>query len=207
MKIVKLEEGHFGMTIYNKKIFISNSFIINIKDSTKLERNVTFLAGLLRRILHEIMNCLINYLPSLSKDYKGLCNPFISSYKKNIKVYNYVLGKVVYLGAKNSLEILQNKIENYKIIRDSGNHFESKLFEDNDKMNYFNSEYFLNVKNLNQPLKDFKANMIAFEAKINESYELKKLRDETSVIFKQYDDNTFYFGRCLLNPKKPFIMK
>ena len=205
MKIVKLEKRHFGMTIYSKKIFISNSFISNIKNSTMLEMSVTFLAGLLKTILREIMHCLTNYLPSLSTDYKELSNPFIRTFKKNIKIYNYVIGKSECKDEKNVLEILQNNIENYQLILDSGIHFESKLFENNNKMNYFNSGYFLNVKNLNQPLKDFKAKMKDFEGEIDESCKFQKLRDKTSVIFQNFN-NSFYFGKCLHDPRRPFFM-
>ena len=70
MKIVTLEKGYFGVTIYSKTIFISNAFIRNIKDLTLLETRVTYLAGLLRTILHEIMHCLTNYLPSFSRNYQ-----------------------------------------------------------------------------------------------------------------------------------------
>ena len=123
----------------------------------------------------------------------------------NIKVYNYVMGKSVYPGAKNYLEILHNKIENYEFISDSGTHFEEKLFGKDSKMNYFNSEFFLNVENLNQPLKDFKEKLKDFGTKINESNEFKELRDKTSVSFKSFN-NSFYFGNCLLDPKKPLFM-
>lgn len=205
MKIVRLEKGFFGVTIFSKKILISNSFIININNSVKYEMRVTFLAGLLKTILHEIMHCLTNSLPSLSTDYNELCNPFIRTFQKNIKVYNYVMGKSVYPGAKNYLEILHNKIENYEFISDSGTHFEEKLFGKDSKMNYFNSEFFLNVENLNQPLKDFKEKLKDFGTKINESNEFKELRDKTSVSFKSFN-NSFYFGNCLLDPKKPLFM-
>ena len=208
MKIVTLEKGYFGVTIYSKTIFISNAFIRNIKDLTLLETRVTYLAGLLRTILHEIMHCLTNYLPSLSTNYQGLCNPFIRTFKKNIKVYNYVIGKSIYEGAKNPFEILDNKIENYKLIEDSGKLFESKLFDSNDngKLNYFISEYFLNLKNLNYPLKDFQLKIRLFQEKINNSRELESLRDKTSVTFKSFN-KSFYFGNCLLDPKRPTFMK
>ena len=180
LKIVKLEKGHFGTSIYSKKIFISQSFIKNIKESEKQEKSITILAMLIRTILKEIMNCLTNYLPSFSKDEKGL--------------------------SKNSVEILQNNIENYNLISESGSNFERKLFDNESKMNFFNSEYFLNLKNLNQSLKNFKEKMKAFEAKIDESYEFKKLKDETTVIFRSYK-NSAYFGKCLLDSKKQFFIE
>ena len=203
IRFVKLEKNYFGVTIYSKKILISNVFIKNIKEFRNPEAKVTFLGGLVKTILHEIMHCLTNCLPSYH-GYVGLSNPFIRTFKKNIKIYKYVHGNIIYKENNESLnDILKKEIKNYNFIEDSGRLFESKLFENNPgyKMNYFTSEYFLNINNLNQSLKDFKENLNKFENQIIKNEELKSLIDRTSFSFKSHN-KSFYLGRCLLDPRR-----
>jgi len=203
IRFVKLEKGYFGVTIYSKKILISNVFIKNIRELIHFETRVTFLGGLVRTILHEIMHCLTNCLPLLN-GFVGLSNPFIRTFKKNIKIYKYVHENKIFEGNDDSLEdILKKEIENYNFIEDSGRLFESKLFEnDTDyRMNYFTSEYFLNINNLNQSPRDFKKNLKEFENKIIENRELKSLKDRTSFSFKS-NNKPLYLGKCLLDPRK-----
>lgn len=207
IRIVQLEKGYFGVTIYSKKIFISNGFIRNIKDISNLDTRVTYLAGLVKTILHEIMYCLTNYLPLYSDQYIELSNPFIRTYKKNVKVYDYVVGNIEYQGAKDSLEILQNVIKDYQLIVDSGRLFENKLFgNNNETLNYIISEYFLNTKNLSQSLNDFRKNLKNFEDKADKYKELKLIKDKTSVSFKSLS-KFLYLGSCILDSKRPNFMK
>ena len=123
------------------------------------------------------MNCLTNLLPLLSTNYKELSNPFLRTFRKNVNTYDYVIGNKINENENDSLiEFLNNKIVNYELIEDSGELFEIKLFGNNkkNKMDYITSEYFLYIKNLNQPLKNFRDNLKLFEDKINDSDELNK---------------------------------
>ena len=204
MKLAKLEKGYYGVTIYSKKIFISNELTKNILESSFNETKVTYLGGLVKTILHEIMHCLTNLLPLLSTNYKELSNPFLRTFKKNVNTYDYVIGNKINENENDSLiEFLNNKIVNYELIEDSGELFEIKLFgnDKKNKMDYITSEYFLYIKNLNQPLKNFRDNLKLFEDRINDSDELNKLRKDTSISFKRFN-KIIYFGKCFLNPKK-----
>ena len=204
MKLAKLERGYYGVTIYSKKIFISNELTKNILESSLYEEKVAYLGGLVKIILQEIIHCLTNLLPLLSTKYKELSNPFLGTFKKNMNTYDYVIGNKINEKEKDSLiEFLNNKIVNYKLIGDSGELLEIKLFGNNkkNKMDYITSEYFLYIKNLNQSLKNFRDNLKLFEDKITDSDELNKLRKDTSKSFKNFN-KIIYFGKCFLNPKK-----
>ena len=50
---------------------------------------------------------------------------------------------------------MKENIKNYQLIKDSDTLFEKKIFGDEYKNNYINSEYFLKVENLNNSLKEF----------------------------------------------------
>jgi hypothetical protein len=200
MKFIKMEEGYLGVTIYSKKIFITNLFVKNIYGENDDQKKMTYLVGLILTILHEISHCLTNCLPLYSNDYEELSNPFIRTWKKNVKIYNLVVGNEDYEESKNVNDILQEKIPNYKIIKDSGFLFESILFENmtNYKYNYLIAEYFLNMDNLDQSLADFKNNYNLFVQKFNTSQNLKKINENSSVLFNKYSDCCF-FGKCLLD--------
>ena len=200
IKFIKMEEGYLGITIYSKKIFITNLFIQNIYGENDEQKKMTYLVGLILTILHEISHCLTNCLPLYSNDYKELSNPFIRTWKKNVKVYNLVVGNEDYEDTKNVNDILKEKIPNYKMIKDSGHLFESILFENmtNYKYNYLIAEYFLNMGNLDQSLKDFKNNYAIFVQKFNSSENLMKLNENSCVLFNKYSDCCF-FGKCLLD--------
>lgn len=200
IKFIKMEEGYLGVTIYSKKIFITNLFIQNIYGENDDQKKMTYLVGLILTILHEISHCLTNCLPLYSNDYKELSNPFIRTWKKNVKVYNLVVGNEDYEDTKNVNDILKEKIPNYKMIKDSGHLLESILFENmtNYKYNYLIAEYFLNMDNLDQSLKDFKNNYAIFVQKFNSSENLMKLNENSCVLFNKYSDCCF-FGKCLLD--------
>ena len=200
IKFVKLEKYYYGITIYSKKVFISQSFLNNIKKSPIDRRKVTYLAGLVLTILHEITHCLVNYLPSYNKNYQILSNPFIRTFKKNIKVYDLVVGIKQYNEKKHTLDILKENINNYNLINDSGKLFESKLFNNNknSEYNYLISEFFLNKSNLNQSLNEFRTQLKTFEKIIATNHYLKELNFETTVCFKQFN-GFFYFGNCILD--------
>ena len=204
MNVVKLEKYFYGVTIYSKKIFISNYFQEKISQTSLDRLKVTYLAGLVKTILHEIINCLINYLPLYSKEYSELSIPFIRTFKKNIKIYDYVVRSQKYILKGNESDILEEEIEKYKLIEDPCTLFENKLFENNPAslLNYSTSEYFLNINNLNQSITNFTNNLKKFEQNINASNELKSLNTGTTVCFKTQRDS-FYFGRCLLDPNRP----
>lgn len=46
------------------------------------------------------------------------------------------------------MDFLKENIKNYHLIKDSGSHFEKKIFGDNYQNTYLNSEYFLKIENL-----------------------------------------------------------
>ena len=108
------------MTIFTKKILISNEFYNKIKD---------------------------NYLPSYSSNFSRLCNPFIGTFKKNVEIYDFIVGKSPFNG-NDLFDFLKVKIENYKLLKDSRTLFEKKIFGTNYQNNYLNSEYFLRIENL-----------------------------------------------------------
>ena len=120
-------------------------------------RKLSLLSVLIMTILHEVMHCLSNILPTNSKDYNELSNPFIRTFKKNIKVFDLVVGRSAYKGTKGVAEILKENIKDYEYIPDSGHLFEMKLFENyNRAYNYYSdSEYFLNLQNFKVPLEEF----------------------------------------------------
>ena len=158
MKLTKLEKGYYGVTIYSKKIFISNELTKNILESSFYETKVTYLGGLVKTILHEIIHCLTNLLPLLSTNYKELSNPFLRTFRKNVNTYDYVIGNKINENENDSMiEFLNNKIKNYELIEDSGELFESKLFGNNkkNKMDYITSEYFLIFSIRVEFLRDF----------------------------------------------------
>ena len=64
----------------------------------------------------------------------------------------------------------------------------------NYKYNYLIAEYFLNMDNL----ADFKNNYTLFVQKFNTSQNLKKINENSSVLFNKYSDCCF-FGKCLLD--------
>ena len=183
---------------------ISNNFDKNIKESTLDRKKLSFMAGLVMTLLHEITHCLSNILPLYSDDYNELSNPFIITFKKNISIYDFVTGKKEYKSEKNVKDMLKEKINNYKYIKDSGSLFESKLFTNIHTSSYLDSEYFLNINNLKQPLKIFKEGYNDFMGKILEN-DLKYLNDETSVSFRRTRD-VFYYGRCMLDSGKEFMI-
>ena len=204
LKFAKLEPFYYGVTLYNKKVLISNNFDKNIKESTLDRKKLSFMAGLVMTLLHEITHCLSNILPLYSDDYNELSNPFIRIFKKNIAIYDFVTGKKEYKSEKNVIDILKEKINNYKYIKDSGSLFESKLFTNIHTSSYLDSEYFLNINNLKQPLKIFKEGYNDFMGKSLEN-DLKYLNDETSVSFRRTRD-VFYYGRCMLDSGKEFMI-
>lgn len=105
-------------------------------------------------------------------------------WKKNVKVYNLVVGNEDYEGSKNVNDILKKKIPNYKMIKDSCHLLESILFENmtNYKYNYLITEYFLNMDNLDQSLEDFKKNYALFVQKFKSSQNLKKLNENSRLL-------------------------
>jgi hypothetical protein len=204
LKFAKLEPFYYGVTLYNKKVLISNNFDKNIKESILDRKKLSFMAGLVMTILHEITHCLSNILPLYSDDYNELSNPFIRTFKKNIAIYDFVTGKKEYKSEKNVKDMLKEKINNYKYIKDSGSLFESKLFTNIHTSSYLDSEYFLNINNLKQPLKIFKEGYNDFMGKSLEN-DLKYLNDKTSVSFRRTRD-VFYYGRCMLDSVKEFMI-
>ena len=206
IKFVKLERCFYGITLHNKKILITNSFQTNLDNCQNERIKVSLFAGLIMTILHEVSHCLTNCLPLYSEKYEKLSNPFIRSFKKNITTYNLVTGKTRYEYKKiNVFDILREKIPGYELIKDSGNHFEKKLFKDIYTNNYLGSEYLLKIENLNQNLKEFNDNFKKFEGKVD-STDLNLLNNGTSVNCRG-NRSLFYYGRCLLDPDGVYIMK
>ena len=199
MRIAKLEQNNFGVTLYSKKIVISNFFCNKIAEEKSGEMKLSILAGFIITLLHEIVHCLTNYLPLYSSDYAELSNPFIRTYKKNIGVYNYVIGKTECKEQIDVLEFMENNIKNYELIKDSGSLFEKKIFGNDYKNNYTNSEYFLDIKNLEKSLNEYKEQHKLFMENV-EKNKLTSLNEYTLIAFRRVKDN-FYFGRCLLDGK------
>lgn len=187
------------MTIFTKKILISNEFYNKIKDTEYDGRKVSILAGLIITILHEIAYCLTNYLPSYSSDFSRLCNPFIGTFKKNVEIYDFIVGKSPFNG-NDLFDFLKEKIENYKLIKDSRTLFEKKIFGTNYQNNYLNSEYFLRIENLQKSLKNFKAQYSKFIEEVNNEG-LDILNTKTFIVFKRVKDS-FYFWKCIFDPEK-----
>ena len=94
---------------------------------------------------------------------------------------------------------MKENIKNYELIKDSGTLFEKKIFGDEYKNNYINSEYFLKVENLEKPLKEFKNQYEKFMENVKKN-NLISLNANTLIPFRRIKDN-FYFGRCLLDGK------
>lgn len=86
----RLENDNFWVALYTKKIVISNFFYNKTEEEKFDKKKLSVLAGFIITILHKIVHCIVNYLPSYSQKYKDLCNPFIKTYKKNITVYDYI---------------------------------------------------------------------------------------------------------------------
>lgn len=209
MKFSKFENGFYGVTIYSKKILISNSFYEEINKEKNDRRKLSLLSVLIMTILHEVMHCLSNTLPTNSKDYSELSNPFIRTFKKNIKVFDLVVGKSVYKEQKGVADILKENIEDYEYIWDSGHYFENKIFDDYNRafINYSDSEYFLNLQNLNFSLELFRQNYKSFNEKFCEQKnKLLNLNLNTEICFKRIKNN-FIFGRCLLDSRRRFYNK
>ena len=205
LKFSKLEPFYYGVTLFNKKMIISNNFINNINRSQQDRKKVSYLAGLVMTILHEITHCLTNILPTYSNDFSELSNPFIRTFKKNISVYDFVTGKIKYKSHKNLENMLKEKIVDYKLIQDSGCLFESKLFAKFYSNKYLGSEYFLNKKNLEKSLKQFRKDYEDFILKAKKE-KIDFLDKGTEVTFRRITD-MFHYGRCLLDPGQPFIME
>ena len=199
MRIVKLEKHNFGVTLYTKKIVISNFFYNELAKEKSDRKKLSILAGFIITILHEIVHCLTNYLPLYSSYYKELSNPFIRTYKKNIGVYKYVTGEVECGEKINIFEFLKKNIKNYRLIEDSGTLFEKKIFGEDYKNNYINSEYFLKIENLEMPLKQFQERYKLFMKDVKK-HNLTDLNLNTFIAFRKIKDN-YYYGRCLLDGK------
>ena len=201
---VKLEDGYFGITLYSKKILIKNSFIMNIKNSTNERKKVTLLAALIMTILHEISHCLSNYLPLYDKEYEGLSNPFIRTFKKNLAIFDYVKGTVITKDKKNIFDLLK-EIKDYELIQDSGTHFEKKLFNDFYNKNYLSYEYFLRKEHLDCSLKEFNDNFENFKKKFSPN-EIISLNKEAPILSRK-NEGYFCYGGCFLDPDGISIMK
>ena len=128
----------------------------------------------------------------------------IRTFKKNIKVYDFVTGKKNFESNKSVFMMLKEKIPNYKEIKDSGSLFEKKIFHDIKENNYLKSEFFLRIENLNQSLNDFQFSYAMYLNKIKEN-DLELLNDETSIPFRRIND-FFCFGRCILDPGVQFYL-
>ena len=205
LKFVKLEPNYLGITLYNKKILITNSFLSNIYSSPNERKKITLIATLIMTILHEISHCLVNILPTYDKDYLILSNPFIRTFKKNVAVLDFIKGDIIYEGEKNVFGILNEKIKDYKFIEDSGSYFENKVFNNSEHYNYISSIYFLDKENLKCSLKEFNSKFENFKQAF-EANEISSLNNGASFTCKR-SGGYFYYGGCYLNPNGMFVME
>ena len=204
IKVANLPKLYYGITTYSKKIFISSSFKNNIKKSKDYKEKLTYLAGLIITILQEIMHCLTNYLPLYSNEYKALSNPFIRSFKKNLKIFDYVLGNKIFKEEDKLLYMIEDEIGS-KLIIDPGYIFEKKLFKKKGKINYMIAEYFLKNDNLKKSLENFSLDFKTFKNKFKCNLYLKRINKETSITFRRAGGSVY--GGCFFRPHENKFME
>ena len=102
--------------------------------------------------------------------------------------------------------MLQKKIENYEVIKDSGTHFEDKLFDNFYEDNYLGFEYFLRIENLNCGIKEFKDNFLKFKQKLKNERIVKELNKGASLDFRK-NRSIHFHGGCFLDSHRLFILK
>jgi molecular chaperone GrpE (heat shock protein) len=197
LKICNLQKDIFGVTLYSKNIIIADCFEQEFGKSKNEREKLVFLGMFLIVILHEIMHCLTNILPSFEKQYEKLQNPFIRSYKKRLDFYNYVTGINTNYNNKDEIKLLSEENDKGDIIRDSGNLFENILFkgEGYNKFDYLKAEYLFNKNNLAKTVENFNKGYEDFVSKYNK-LNLSYLNMNTGHMFK----GKCNFRTCLLSP-------
>ena len=187
------------MALYSKNIIIADSFETDFNESKNQREKLVILGGLLITILHDIMHCLTNILPSFEEKYEKLQNPFIRTYKKNLEYYNYVTGLNSDYDDKSEIDLIAEG--NTDIIRDSGDLFEYILFKEEyyKSYNYLKAKYLFNEKNLNKSVENFNKDYNNFKVHYN-NLELNYLNNNTGYLFKR----KLSFRGCLLSPYEDF---
>ena len=137
--------------------------------------------------------------------YKKFSNPFVRTYKKNIKLYktifeennNEILEGIISDNIDDDFELIRKYINDYQNIEDSGNLFEAQLLENLSVIDYIKSEYLLNISNYNQNLNEFQDGYKNFKNlfanKLNENKTINCFK------FKNIYENNFIRKACPLS--------